>query len=179
MMGIPPGTHTFGPDNATLTVRTRKAGPAARAGHDLVLAVGSWTATIEADGNGADGAAISLIADSRSLSVVEASGGIKALNEGDKTTIKQTIDADVLKGCAVEFRSSGIVADGDVARVTGELQLAGRRRPLEFELELGVDGALTGSASVVQSAWGITPYSALFGTLKVGDEVRVVIEAKL
>jgi polyisoprenoid-binding protein YceI len=39
------------------------------------------------------------------------------------------------------------------------------------------DGGLTGEATVKQTAFGIKPYSALFGTLKVADEVRVAIEA--
>ena len=36
-----------------------------------------------------------------------------------------------------------------------------------------------GTAVVTQTAWGIAPYSALFGTLKVTDEVEVAIEAVL
>jgi hypothetical protein len=41
------------------------------------------------------------------------------------------------------------------------------------------DGTITGSASFKQSDWGIKPYSALFGALKVNDEVNVVVEGKL
>ena len=36
--------------------------------------------------------------------------------------------------------------------------------------------ALTGSATVKQSDWGMKPYSALFGALKVADEVEVAFE---
>ncbi len=39
------------------------------------------------------------------------------------------------------------------------------------------DGRLTGDATVKQSSFGIKPYSALFGALKVADDVRVAIEA--
>ena len=41
------------------------------------------------------------------------------------------------------------------------------------------DGTLSGDATVKQSDWKIKPYSALFGALKVNDEVKVVVEAKL
>jgi hypothetical protein len=41
------------------------------------------------------------------------------------------------------------------------------------------DGSLTGTAVVKQSDWGMKPYSTLFGTLKVVDEVEVAIEALL
>ena len=35
------------------------------------------------------------------------------------------------------------------------------------------DGRVVGGASVVQSRWGIRPYSAFFGALKLSDEVKV------
>jgi polyisoprenoid-binding protein YceI len=62
--------------------------------------------------------------------------------------------------------------------VQGELTLAGQAAPLTFELT-AADGSLGGSAVIKQSDWGIKPYSALFGALKVADEVTVVVEARL
>ena len=38
---------------------------------------------------------------------------------------------------------------------------------------------LTGTATLKQTDWGCKPYSALFGTLKVADEVRVEIDGRL
>ncbi len=38
---------------------------------------------------------------------------------------------------------------------------------------------MTGTAVVKQTEWGMKPYSALFGALKVADEVRVEIDAAL
>jgi hypothetical protein len=42
---------------------------------------------------------------------------------------------------------------------------------------VGDDGKLSGSSIVKQTNWGITPYSTLFGALKVADEVEVVVNA--
>ena len=61
----------------------------------------------------------------------------------------------------------------------GELTLAGTTRPLAFDLDVGDDGRLRAVAVVKQSDWGMKPYSALFGALKVADEVRVEIDAGL
>jgi polyisoprenoid-binding protein YceI len=61
--------------------------------------------------------------------------------------------------------------------VTGELELGGQRGPVAFELTER-DGRLTGEATVKQTTFGIKPYSALFGALKVADEVRVAIDAQ-
>ena len=45
-MSIPPGTYRFGPDNGTLSVRTERTGAAAKAGHNLLLHVTAWEATL-------------------------------------------------------------------------------------------------------------------------------------
>ena len=169
--------HTFGPDNATLTVRTKRTGAASKAGHDLLIEVTSWSATLDPDAD----PALALTADSRSLRVLEGSGGIQALGDDDRAGIEQTIDEEVLVGTRIEFRSTNVDlgADGVPRRIEGELELAGRRHPLVFELAAGEDGGLTGTAIVRQSDWGIKPYSALFGTLKVADEVEVSFETQL
>ena len=165
--------QTFGPDNARLTIRTARTGAASRAGHDLLIEVGSWQATLDPDGQ----PPLTLTADARSLRVVEGTGGVKSLDDDDKANIAKTIDDEVLKGCAIEFRSSQVDRRSDgVLAVTGELELGGRRGPVEFDLTSG-DGRLHGEAVVKQTAFGIKPYSALFGTLKVADEVRIGIEA--
>ncbi len=163
--------RTFGPENATLTVRTKRRGAAAKAGHDLLIEVTSWEATLDPDGG-----SVALTADPRSLRVLGGSGGMTALGEDDKAGIAQTIDEEVLEGRPIQFRSTRVEA-GDPMRVEGELELAGETRAIAFELAAG-DGGLAGSAVVRQSDWGMKPYTALFGTLKVADEVEVAVEAR-
>jgi YceI-like domain len=175
-MPIEPGTHRLGPHNATLVVETARKGAAAKAGHDLVIEVTSWEAELDV----AKDPAITLTADGGSLRVREGSGGVTALGDDEKAGIEQTIDDEVLKRGTIEFRSSALELDagGTAAIVHGELALAGTTRPISFELR-SEDGRLTGRATVKQSDWGIKPYTALFGTLKVADEVEVAIDAGL
>jgi hypothetical protein len=160
----------LGPDNARLIVRTGRGGAAAKAGHNLVLEVTRWSATLEDD-------AAELTADARSLRVRSGSGGISPLGDEEKAGIAQTIDEEVLKGSAIAFRSNSVKRNGDSVDISGELELARRRRPLTFTLEER-DGGLAGSARIKQTDWGMKPYSALFGTLKVADEVEVAIETR-
>ena len=94
--------RVFGPDNATLTVRTKRTGAASKAGHDLLIEVGSWSATLDPDAD----PALTLTADSRSLRVLEGTGGIQALDDEAKAGIAQTIDEEVLVGTPIEFRST-------------------------------------------------------------------------
>jgi polyisoprenoid-binding protein YceI len=167
-------SQNFGPDNASLTIRTGRTGGAAKAGHDLVIEVQSWQATLDPEAQ----PALTLTADSRSLRVLEGTGGIKSLSEGDKADIKKTIDKEVLKGCDIEFRSSDVQETPGGLSVRGELSLNGKESPVTFDLAIAEGGRVHGSAKVAQSAFGMKPYSALFGALKVADEVEVAIDTK-
>lgn len=172
-MSIPAGEYIFGPDNASLKVLTLKAGAAAKAGHNLTIEVGSWNARLTV-GDGED-LNLALTADSRSLRVLDGTGGVKSLTEDDKADIQKTIDKEVLRGCEIEFRSTSISGSPELFTIQGELELAGRWHALSFDLATA-SGRLSGTATVKQTDWGIKPYSALFGTLKVVDEVQVVID---
>ena len=175
-MSIEPGTYELGPADGVLSVRTGRTGAAAKAGHNLVLHVTAWKATLEVG----DQAVIVVDADAASLRVHEGTGGMQALGDDDKASIEATIDDEVLKRQAIAFRSTSVAvaADGGTLAVEGELTLVGEMRPVAFELAID-GGRLSGSAVVKQSDWGISPYSTLFGTLKVVDEVEVVLDAVL
>jgi hypothetical protein len=178
-MTIAAGRYELGPDNGTLSVRTKKAGAAAKAGHNLLIEVRTWSAVLELGEDSGD-TRMQLSADSRSMKVLEGTGGISSLGGDDKAGIAQTIDDEVLKGSAIEFRSTSVEDRGSGRlSVSGELELGTRRRPITFELTVDGDGAVAGEAVVKQSDWGIKPYSALFGTLKVVDEVTVEVTARL
>src|SRR3954470_1980285 len=138
----------YGPDNATLTIHTRRGGAAAKAGHDLTILVERWTATDEGGG-------LTFEADSSSLRVIEATGGAFSLGDEEKAAIKQTIDEEILKGAPIAYRD-------------GALSLNGVTRPVPY----GFDGT-EGRAEIKQTDFKIKPYSALFGTLKVADVVEV------
>lgn len=174
------GTYALGPADGALTVATGKGGAAARAAHNLSIVVRRWEATLQLARDPAV-SSISLTADARSLQVVDGTGGMTALDEDDKAGISQTIDDEVLQGTAIAFRSTSVTSDNGSGRllVHGDLELGGATNPVGFELTVAEDGHLTGTATVTQTAHGIKPYTALFGTLKVSDDVRVSIDARL
>jgi polyisoprenoid-binding protein YceI len=170
---LAPGVYELDPENATLSVRTGRVGAAAVAGHDLLLHVTSWHATLEV------GAATAVAAeiDASSLRVQYGTGGMQPLGDDDKASIEQTIDDEILKRRSITFRSTSVEADGDTLHVRGELTLAGRTRPLAFDVDTGADGRLDAKVVLTQSQWGIKPYTALFGALKVTDEVEITLDA--
>ena len=179
-VSIRAGTHRLGPDKATLSVRTGRTGAAAKAGHDLVMHVTSWEATLEV-GDDPDTTTVELTADATSLRVVEATGGMQALGDDDVANIHQTIDDEILMRQEITFRSTRVQTEPDGSRIhaEGDLTLLGKTQPIAFDLAIGDAGALSATAVVTQTAWGMKPYSALFGALKVADEVKVVLHAKL
>ena len=175
-MGLQAGTYRLGPDDGTLSIRTGRTGAAAKAGHDLVIEVTTWEATLRVGDSPAD-TSVELEADATSLHVREGTGGMQSLGDDDKANIRTTIHDDVLKGHAIAFRSTAVTGDDGGLNVQGELTLVGTTRPLAVDLAVGDDGRLSGAAVVKQTDWGMKPYSALFGALKVADEVRVEIDA--
>jgi polyisoprenoid-binding protein YceI len=177
-MALATGSHRLGPERGSLLVRTYREGVAARAGHDLVIEVTRWDATVDV---AADPAAttIELRADPRSLEVREGVRGVKPLTDRDRSEIRRNIDEKVLGGQPISFRSTavrplegGVVADG-------ELAIAGSARPVSVRLDVDAEGRVSGTVPLAQSDWGIKPYRGLMGALKVRDEVEVVIDARL
>ena len=164
--------HTLGPQDGELIVHTGKGGAAAKAGHELTIEVTRWKGTI-------DHGAMTLTADPRSLRVLEGTGGMMALGDDDKDGISQTIDEEVMKGRPIEFRSTRVEQSGSRLEVTGDLNLYGFKRSLDFAINVDEDGRITGSAFIKQTDWKVKPFSALFGTLKVADVVEVSIDARV
>ena len=179
-MALSTGTHRLGPDNASLQVRTYREGVAARAGHDLVIDVTRWNATVEVAEEAA-GWTVELNADPRSLEVREGLRGVKPLTGKDRVEIRKNIDEKILGGDPIQFRSSSVRSADDGSRLTveGALSMAGSTRPLTAHLRVEDGGAIRGTIPVTQSDWGIKPYRGLMGALKVRDEIEVVIDANL
>ncbi len=174
------GTYTLGPGSASLKVWTGKEGKAAKAGHNLELEVGDWSATVEL-GETPEDTRLSLTVNSHSLRVLAGSGGMQKLGDDDKANIGKTIDDEVLDGGEIAFHSTGVhgVEGTHDLHVHGDLNLLGKTAPVAFTLAIDDDGSVTGEALIKQSDFGMKPYSALFGTLKVKDEVRLTVAGKL
>jgi hypothetical protein len=168
------GSHLLGPDNARLTVHTKRTGAIAKAGHDLTIEVRSWRGELEIG----DQSRATLSVDSSSFRVLEGHGGVQKLDDEDMRGIEQTIDDEVLMKREIKFESTDVKLDGDRLTIAGDLTLMTNTHPLTFELEVGDDGRLSGGAVVKQTDWGMKPYTALFGTLKVADEVEVRLETE-
>jgi polyisoprenoid-binding protein YceI len=174
------GTYTLGPETASLKAWTEKEGKISKVGHNLEIEAGDWSATLEL-GETPDDTQLSLTMNSRSLRVLAGSGGMQKLGDDERANIDTTIDDEVLKGGEITFRSTGVhgVDGAHDLHVHGDLTLLGKTAPVAFTLAIEDDDSFSGEAAIKQTDFGMKPYSALFGTLKVKDEIRVTVEGKL
>ena len=169
---------TFGPDSGTLQLHTGVEGKAARLGHDLVLALSDWSA--EADLTDGAPTAVRLRAGLASFAVQSGSGGAKPLSEKDRATIRKNalgaMRAD--KHPEITFSSTSIKPSDSGFQVDGELSVGGQTRSVTVELVVAGQ-ALTAHASVIQTQFDVTPYSAMLGALRLRDRVDIALDVTL
>ena len=146
-------------------VYTYREGLLSAVGHDLCLRVSRLTVDVGADD--------SIVAEFDAASL-RAHG----VSPDDARKIEKNAADDVLAARrfpSITFRSTKVTRDGaERARIEGTLTLHGVARPLAFDAV--ADGA-SWQAEVRLDVrdFGIKPYSALFGTLRVRADVRVVV----
>lgn len=174
-MGVADGNYTVGPDNGQLMLKTTRTGLGAKAGHDLTIEVTSWRAQISVVSANPASSSVSLEANANSFEVRAGTGGVKPLSDSDRAEIKKTIREKVLhtdRHPTITFLSKNIGGTQESFRIEGDLTIAGTTQPVEVHGSI-TDGRAQGSATVVQSRWGIKPYTAFLGALKLSDEVTV------
>jgi polyisoprenoid-binding protein YceI len=176
------GNFQLGPGAGRVVIKTGRAGLAARAGHDLTIEVTRWSAKgsvpTEADG-GLTAATVTAELDLGSLEVREGTGGAKPLSDRDRRDIKKQMSGILGDGTAT-FESSRIVTTGaSGGAIEGTLTLNGKTQPARLQVTTPGPGRYRGTATVVQSAFGIKPYVGFFGALKLRDEVGVEFEVDL
>lgn len=158
---------------AECLVFTFKEGLLSKIAHDLKIRVGDFQLSSAEDGK--------LIATARadSLRVVTAmragSEAPSLLSAADKDKIAGNIRNEVLhskKHPEIRFESNAIEGDGDERTVSGTLQLHGNERSVKVTAKRAGDHWVA-ELSLHQPDFGIKPYSAMLGTLKVQPNVTV------
>ena len=180
-MAVGDGTYTLGPGSGQLQLKTTRTGLGARAGHDLTIEVTRWEADVTLDAANPSASAVRVEVDAGSFEVREGTGGIKPLTDSDRAQIKTTIQEKVLHTArhpAITFRSRRVEGTAEAFTVDGDLTIAGVTQPITVHGRVA-DGRVQGSATIVQTRWGIRPYTGLFGALKLSDDVTVEFSAEL
>lgn len=176
------GSFRLGPGAGRVVIKTGRAGLAAKAGHDLTIEVTRWSARVDvpaAEAGGVTAATVTAELDLGSLEVREGTGGAKPLTDGDRRDIKKTMSG-ILGTATVSFSSARVVRSGaSGGAVEGSATLNGKTQPVRLQVSEPAPGRYRGGGTLVQSAFGIKPYSGFFGALKLRDEVGVEFEIDL
>ncbi|HEX3647909.1 MAG TPA: YceI family protein [Pseudonocardiaceae bacterium] len=177
-MATAQGSHPIGPDSGSLVLRTTRQGLATKVGHDLTIEVTRWSGMVTV---GAD-PGIDVAVETGSLQVVHGAGGVKPLSDRDKqeilTNAAKTLGSDRTPTARFVATSASLGADGG-GTVTGTLTLRDVTRDLTLTITPLGDNRFRAAGTVVQTEFGIKPYSAFLGALKLADAVTVEAEVTL
>ncbi len=167
---------TCSANNASIHIYTYKAGLLAAVGHDVLLRVADFSLQ-------ADPAELSISGtiDPLSIEVVNATNddveNPGALSESDRETILKYVQKNILNVSRypeISFESTDVYDEDGEWEVEGDLTLHGTTRSITLTAQVE-DDALVGEISLNQPAYGIKPFSAMMGTLKIKPDVRIVI----
>ena len=160
---------TFDASTASCRIFTDKEGLLSRIAHDLELEVTNFSVV-------AEDARVEGTFNPRSVKVLRALRNGRpsaALSDGDKRDIEGIVARDVLVSSAkIRFVSTAVQRGPTGAHLAGTLTLNERTRSLEFDVRLE-DDRFVAEVVLHQPDYGIRPYSAMMGSLKVKPDIRV------
>ncbi len=164
-----------------MVLLTTRDGLAAKAGHDLTIEITRWSAELEV-ADDLTPAGLTVQADMNSLAVRAGTGGVKPLTDRDRREIAVTARRllGVDRQPQATYTASRFDPDsGGGGVVHGTLSLNGTSQPMKLEVRKTGDRTYHAAGSVRQSTFGITPYTAFLGVLKVSDAVGVAVDVDL
>lgn len=168
----------FDSSNSSCRVYVRRSGVLSAVGHDLEIAVTRYRLDIEWSPSPrveAEFAADSLRVTSAVDGRVPRPG---ALSARDRATIDRHIADDVLAAArhpAIVFRSTAVEPRGSGFQVRGRLGLHGVERDVAFAVERTGD-RWSAEVALNQPDFGIKPFRAFAGALKIEAQVQVRVE---
>jgi polyisoprenoid-binding protein YceI len=175
-MAVPTGRYRLGTESGRIVLRTFRDGLAATAGHDLIIDLPSWSGELTVDSDKVP-EALEVRIDLAALSVREGTGGIKPLTDRDRREIavnaRRLLSTD--QHPEAVFTANRFEVPGEGGVIEGNLSLRGVSRPLRLQVSQTGAGRYKITGTVVQSAYGIKPYTAFFGALKVRDTVDIEV----
>jgi polyisoprenoid-binding protein YceI len=179
-MVLQPGRHQLGPDRGQIMLRTFRDGLAATAGHDLTIEATRWSGVLEINDD-LSPASLEVRIEMGALAVRGGTGGIKPLSDRDRreiaVTARKVLAADRYPEAV--FATDTFAPAPSGGEISGTFTLRGTARPLTLRVsETGPD-RYHAEATVVQSGYGIKPYTAFLGALRVRDAIDVAIDVDL
>ncbi|RME22545.1 MAG: YceI family protein [Deltaproteobacteria bacterium] len=165
----------YRPPAASCTIRVFKSGLLSRVGHDIELRVGRFSIQIEDEAIHAefDGTSLEVVGALQDGEVVPGK-----LSDKDKRDIIDNIRRSVFKKHdpkAITFECEDLERTEDGIEGTGTLTIPPVSREIDFEADR-VGDHLVCTVTLHQPDFGITPYSAPLGVLRIQPDIEVRVE---
>ena len=167
-----PAVYEIAP-SSRFDVETGKAGLLGTFGHSHVIRAGVVDGSITWDPERVAASRIELAVPVDGLRVVR-----RGADRDDWPDVENAMRTEVLHPSRfpeVTFRSRLVTRIRDGVHVVGDLTMEGRSRPVAVDVTLETSGdtlRASGAFSVKQTDFGIRPYRAAGGTIRVADHVR-------
>jgi polyisoprenoid-binding protein YceI len=173
--------YRLDPGLSRFTVQAFAAGMLSFLGHSPTFAVREYSGRLSFAGGTVEGMQLELTVRADSLVLVD------QVRDADRREIEETMRRDVLETAAypeIRYEAAQVAAQTVVpghqrVRISGRLTLHGvtRPRPVDAELLIFEDGIrLRGGAALLLSDYRIRPVTALGGTIRLKDELRVLFD---
>jgi hypothetical protein len=158
--------------SGAVRVFTFKVGLLSSVAHDLRLSFGRFEIVLE-------GEVVEARFDLRELTVDGAveGGTLRPYRAGDRAEVEMRVQREVLdteRFPTATFRGRAI-KEVDGFAVDGGLELKGRKVPLAFRVRNDA-GTYRAGFELEPSHWGIAPFKAMLGAIRLKDRVRIELE---
>jgi len=170
-LGSEPVTCELLKKESRFTVGVTAEGLLSMLAHDRVISAKQFDGTIIFDPNDHQKSRVQILIATKGLTPVD-----EDLNQADAEEItenmRSSIKADEYP--TISFSSDSIKINQQKSVVVGRLRMTGRTRRISVPLKVTQENqrlTVTGSFRAKQSDFGITPYSAALGTIRVADEL--------
>lgn len=165
---------TWTQDDGTCEVFTYKAGLLSAVGHDLLLKVTRWQLTLDEDTieGSFDGTSFEVIGAMKNGKVAPG-----VLSDKDKRDILDNMRKGVFKRHHPEhisFSCDEVDETDEGLEGEGTLTIEPNAHDIAFEVAVHGDEAVC-ELTLHQPDWGIAPFKALMGTLKIKPDIKVRI----
>jgi len=171
-MSLKTGSYRLDTNSRSLNVYTFKEGLLSKLAHDLLIDITDFKVNLEVPEAGFASGSLELEIQANSLRVICAlkdGERTDALKEKDIVDIEKDMGGKVLhpdKYPTATFRSKSIQEKESGYKIDGDLTLHGVTKSIDFDLDTSC-GNLNGTITLLQKGYGIKPFKAMMGTLKI------------
>ncbi len=184
-MSLKTGKYSLSGKSGNVHVYTFKEGLLSKLAHDLLIDVTDFKVDLDVPEAGFTSGKLELEIQANSLKV------ICAMKDGERQpdTLKEKdiadIEGDMAKKVlhpdkypAVNFSSKTIQEKEGGYHINGELSLHGVTKSVDFDIDTSGSN-LKGRFTLLQKDYGIKPFKAMMGTLKIKNEIDIEFDLSL